>query len=686
MNDYVIAKYIRLSQDDAISESMSISHQRLLLDEYIEKMDMPNVKVLEFVDNGYTGTNLERPGFQEMIELMRCGQVNCIIVKDFSRFARNELESGYYIEQVFPLFQVRFIAIGDDFDSDDHQDGTGGMAVAFKFMRDEYTSKDLSKKVKTALRTKMERGENIVGGAIHGYRKNDNGKWEPDGEAADVIKLIFQLALEGLSTAKIRDRLFQMRIPTPKEYKAIKGGKGVSLTFLWPTITIHKILVNEQYIGSYVAGKHETTRIGGKGIKNVDRKDWIVIPDSHAAIISKEDFAKVQDLLARPKELLPKPMASSMSDLWKTRNAKGERKSSAVPYGYAKDENGDWVVLDTAASIVKDIYDMTMKGMSAKVISERLYELGYPTPSEQFRLSRGHRIQPTNRWSAQVIRNILQNEQYMGIYVAGKCYQVANDCTCCGGEASVKKHGDKKCRTKRYYAPRSEWVRIPNRHPAIISKDVFEQVQVIRANSRKNMSRRDYLLSGKAACGCCGYALVYCETTNPETYRCMKTHADPAAPCHKMKSFADAIEGAVMATIKKQAEVVLGSDNFSGFRKASDSARLVAEHENHVKLLSQERQRCYEEFVGGKISNDVFQSRKTDYTLQIDKLTNQLAVFRQAESDIVAGKKVEALAQSALCDTASDRDIVDALIEKVLVFPNNQLEIRWKFANFAEGM
>jgi DNA invertase Pin-like site-specific DNA recombinase len=113
-------------------------------------MDIAGAQVLEFVDTGFTGTNVERPGFQEMIELVRCGRINCIVVKDFTRFARNTLESGYYIEKVFPLYRVRFIAVGDRFDSSDYIDGTGGVDVAFKFLMNEYYSKDLSKKVKSA--------------------------------------------------------------------------------------------------------------------------------------------------------------------------------------------------------------------------------------------------------------------------------------------------------------------------------------------------------------------------------------------------------------------------------------------------------------------------------------------------------------------------------------------------------
>jgi len=666
MNEYVIGKYIRLSQDDAISESLSIPHQRLLLDSHIEKLDIPGAKVLEFVDNGYTGTNIERPAFQEMIELVRCGKLNCIIVKDFSRFARHALESGYYIEQVFPLYRVRFISVSDNFDSNNHKDGSGGMDVAFKFMMHEYYSQDLSKKVKSAKRVLMRNGEHIVAGAVHGYRKNDNSKWEPDPEAADVIKRIFQMALEGLSTSQIRDKLFEARCPSPREYSLMKKGKDVEPKYMWPTSSIYKILINEQYTGSYVAGKRESSRIGSKGAVCLDKSEWIIIPDSHPALVSKEDFARVQEILKNPKELSPdKPAPSNHSCSCKTRIASGERKSSAVPYGYSIDNNGDWTIAETAASVVVKIYDMALQGLSTMEISDKLREAGYPTPSEQRKLDKGHAIQPTNRWLPQSIKDILKDEQYIGTYIAGKTYQISTG--------------------KMYLVPKSEWIRIPGKRPAIVSEEVFEQVQAIRADSRKHMRRREYLLSGKTACGCCGHALSYNDSGANHTYRCMHTHADPAAKCHKMKINANELEIAVMAIIRKQAETVLACDDLSDFRKMSVGERQVYDFEKQINQLAEQRQKCYERFMSLEIDRDTFRSLKEDYTARIAVLTSQLAVIRQTERDKDANMKVAALAKDALSDKATPKDIVNALIDRVLVFPGNRLEIHWKFANFAEN-
>ena len=142
MQKYVIALYIRLSLEDYKYDSMSIENQHLVLNEFVSSMpESTDAEVLEFIDNGYSGTNFERPKVQELIELVRANQIDCIIVKDFSRFGRNSIETGYFIERVFPLFHTRFISINDDFDSDQHKGDTGGMDVAFKYLISEYYSR-----------------------------------------------------------------------------------------------------------------------------------------------------------------------------------------------------------------------------------------------------------------------------------------------------------------------------------------------------------------------------------------------------------------------------------------------------------------------------------------------------------------------------------------------------------------
>ena len=200
------------------------------------------------------------------------------------------------------------------------------------------------------------------------------------------------------------------------------------------------------------------------------------------------------------------------------------------------------------------------------------------------------------------------------------------------------------------------------------------------------MRQRDYLLRGVTSCGCCGFALVYGDSTFPATYRCMHTHADPMASCHKMKVNADELESTVMAIIKKQAEVVIGSGDLSQFRKPSDSARQIAERERQIRQYVERRQECYERFVLRKIDKEAYQSQKSDYTAQIERLENQLSLLRQAARDKLANQKAVALANEVMGESLSHKDVVDALIDKIHVFPGNHIEIRWKVADFTAGV
>ena len=306
MGKYVVAKYIRLSMEDTKNDSLSVENQRLLLDAHIAEMCVPDAEVLEFVDNGHSGTNFERPAVQELLELVRQGKVNCIVVKDLSRFGRNMIETGYYIERVFPLFRVRFIAVSDAHDSDDYEGGTGGMEVAFKFLIHEQYSRDLSMKIKTAKRAKALNGEHVVKNCAFGFKKVD-GRLEIDEPAAETVRLIFSMAADGRSLAKITARLYADKRPTPSEYKGYSSRKITKeMSCIWGKSVILDILADEQYIGVYTAGKTRKLDVGSSKVVEVDRADWIRIPNHHPAIVEKALFDTARERIDQRGEPLRK--------------------------------------------------------------------------------------------------------------------------------------------------------------------------------------------------------------------------------------------------------------------------------------------------------------------------------------------------------------------------------------------
>lgn len=303
----MIALYIRLSLEDSRYDSLSIENQRLVLHEYAAAMpEALHAEVLEFIDNGYSGTNFERPQVQKLIEMVRSNQINCIMVKDFSRFGRNSIETGYFIERVFPLFHTRFISVSDDFDSDRHKGDTGGMDVAFKYLINEYYSRDMSIKTKSAKYAKMQRGEYQSKICPYGYRKSADGRMEPDPETADVVRLIFQLSADGVNAAEIARELFRRGIPTPGEYKAAHGNHthDISRTQgIWCSSTVLRMLEDERYIGTYVIGKRAVLEVGGNRSRLKDRDNWYIIPDHHPAIVDQATFEQ-----AKAKQLrFPQP-------------------------------------------------------------------------------------------------------------------------------------------------------------------------------------------------------------------------------------------------------------------------------------------------------------------------------------------------------------------------------------------
>lgn len=299
----VVALYIRLSVEDAKVESMSIENQRLALHKFVDSLEeLANCDVQEFVDNGYSGTNFERPAVQELLNSVREGAVKCIVVKDFSRFGRDSLEVGYFMEKVFPLYGVRFISLNDDFDSATLHGDTGGINVAFKYLISEFYSRDLSQKYKSANYVKFKRGEYQSKICPYGYQKGVDGRLEPDPETAPIVRFIFETAAQTGTTTAIIKALLERNIPTPGEYKASRGQKYHDISragHIWQRSTLVRMLADERYTGTYIAGKRRCVEVGSNHVRMKDESEWVKIPDHHPAIINKELYDQVQKLFRR---------------------------------------------------------------------------------------------------------------------------------------------------------------------------------------------------------------------------------------------------------------------------------------------------------------------------------------------------------------------------------------------------
>lgn len=308
-NGFKVAMYLRLSQDDEKYdknfkvESNSISNQRLQIKDYIAKQqDMELAK--EYVDDGYSGINFERPAFKTMMEDVITGNINCIIVKDLSRFGRDYIDSGRYLQRVFPSLYVRFIALNDNYDSFTASETEKNLVIPFKnFINDNYC-RDTSVKVRSVCKVKRKQGQFISNYAPYGYEKDkeDKHKLVIDKEAYDVVQKIFSMKLEGYSSYSIAKHLNETGILSPMEHKRAKGiryktGFSTKAVAKWDTPAINRILTNEIYIGTLQQGKREKINYKLDKVVSKDRSDWIEVEDNHEAIIDISDFEIVQKLL-----------------------------------------------------------------------------------------------------------------------------------------------------------------------------------------------------------------------------------------------------------------------------------------------------------------------------------------------------------------------------------------------------
>lgn len=336
---FLAAMYLRLSRDDSDvgdvtnrdcktgetdktgfvkTESNSIRNQRELIRAFIhEQQDIELYDI--YVDDGFSGSNFDRPEFKRMISDIEAGRANCVIVKDLSRFGRDYIESGRYIQKIFPALGVRFIALTDHYDSFHADAGESGIVLPVKnFINDSYC-RDISTKVKSQFEAKRKNGECIAPFAPYGYRKAENNKNQLiiDEYAAEIVRKVFEWKMDGMAVSAIAEKLNGLGILSPKEYKKFigsnyKGGFSGAVKSVWSSSTIKRILTNEIYLGHLIQGK--TERINYKLKKSVKKpkEDWVKVENTHEPIISADNFQIVQNLLKVDSRVSPVTEKSSL--------------------------------------------------------------------------------------------------------------------------------------------------------------------------------------------------------------------------------------------------------------------------------------------------------------------------------------------------------------------------------------
>jgi len=291
--------YGRLSfEDDRKKESDSIGNQIAMLERYIG--ERPCLKLISiYKDINQTGTNFERPGFQEMMEAVKQGKINCIVVKDLSRFGRNYIETGTYLEKILPFFHVRFISVNDGYDSLNPNNQDEGYVVPLKNLIHDVYARDISQKIKSGLAVMRSRGEFTGCIAAYGYLKAEGGKLVIDEETAPVVRNIFKWARDGMGDMRIAQRLNELGIPSPSRYRYTKGilkSERYADMRYWYKSAVRRILVNPVYLGHMVQGKTKSDLWGIGGCVNMPQEQWVEIKHTHEPLVDEETFLAVRQM------------------------------------------------------------------------------------------------------------------------------------------------------------------------------------------------------------------------------------------------------------------------------------------------------------------------------------------------------------------------------------------------------
>ena len=294
--DYHAALYIRLSkEDESEGPSQSVQNQESLLREFVQQHRL-NVYDT-YVDDGWSGTNFDRPSFQRMIADIEAKKVNMVITKDLSRLGRDYIMTGHYMERYFPEHRVRYISLLDGIDTG--VDSTANDITPFRAIMNDMYAKDISKKIKSVKRDKQRKGQFIGGKPVYGYKMHpaEKNKIVIDEEVAPVVRRIFALALSGMSCRNIATLLNQEGVPTPATYANLPVARPGPYTGLWSSERISDMLQNETYIGNMVQGRSVKISYKSKKCLRQDPANWVVVEGTHEPLVDMETFRKVRLLV-----------------------------------------------------------------------------------------------------------------------------------------------------------------------------------------------------------------------------------------------------------------------------------------------------------------------------------------------------------------------------------------------------
>lgn len=643
---YKTAIYVRLSAEkDETRDRKTLINQRNLIKNFVDQqMDMEIHDI--YMDDEISGTTFDRPEFERMMSDMRAGRINCIVVKDLSRLGRDYIETGNLVERVFPMMNIRFVAITDNYDSSKKD---ADLMVAVTNIANDLYAKDISKKISSSKQEAMEKGI-PVGRVTYGYKvvldENKVRVMVEDKEAADVVRWIFNEAEKGTLHSVIAAELNAKHILTPAQYKVrhniekLEKLRGVK----WTVDTLSQILKNDNY--------DSDRNFGVTGGMDVAYKNLIY-------------------------QLYSMDLSRKVKSARRTRNLSGEYTASFVCYGYKKDpdDKHKLIIDEEAAKVVVEIFSLIIAGYNASEVARILNERKIPT-RVQNQWKNGINYVPVHNkgdymWDNSEVIAIVQNEQYKGIMIQNKCETVG--------------FGDNKKVRKRN---KEDWSVVEGAIPRIVSDEMFDEVnKMLRVEARgieKSTKKRKKNLF---ICPYCGRKLMNSSAVCTPKLLCPKRRMVRTGECQQIFMLKSEAQDKVLEITKEICRTLIQEEEL---KKASKDKRKVTSDEYLISELKAEYDRisnstvsCYQSYREGKYTKEEYvQLRKKNQELLAD-LENQISDLQEkvANQEPDAEEKIEQLTQYSMLEQY-DGDVLSNIIDKVLIYNDKDIEVVFKGENF----
>ena len=682
---YNCATYLRLSRSDGDQqESNSIKNQRALLNDYMGKHPELH-KFDEYVDDGYSGTNFERPDFKRMMQDIEKRNVNCIIVKDLSRFGRNYIETGRYLERIFPFMGVRFIAINDHYDSAEENDDKGRILIPFNNLINDTYCRDISLRVRSHLDVKRKEGQFIGSFAGYGYRKDpkDKNHLIIDEYAAGIVQEIFKSKLNGMSSQRIASHLNELGVLPPNEYKRANGfnytcGFQAGLNQKWTVVSVNRILKNESYTGTLIQGKRRKINYKVKKSHDVGSENWIRVEDNSFDSMKLNNGTPgievavsnlVNNMYSRD---IAKKIRAALETNWKN----GKATCTNVPFGYVRNKKGGqrWEIDPEAAPCVKKVFELALSGRNTTQIAYGMNELNLPTPglyAKRKNLLMGSNpiIAPDSEmlWNAAIVWRILRRYEYTGALVMGRRKKIDVNTT------SVRT------------LPEDKWIIAENAHAAIVTKDEYYQAQKAIRNVTPIQYKvgDDFALKGKICCGNCNRQLRHERQYGEMVFYCgYKRSAGKFSKCYG-GYYREYSVNAKVARAIKTVFYALDVVNQGMQEKQSITVRCmdIEDLEKQAEAIRVEQIKLYESYADGVLLRDAYIEKKKTLSEKLAALQDSIRTEKEEqECADELDEEIRNLTKQASQKTyigGLTKECVDAFVSMVYLYDDQTMKVEF---------